>query len=515
MFRIGDVELAEQYSRLKRVFSNESAVTYVYEQNNPKTAKLGNYDEPFSLEDGTSLRFDLKPSEPEPEFESLEWTPGVRGKSCFAFIEQHTRSHVQFFQAERQINPKMSSNPDSRMKHDASNVAQVLLTLDGLERYVREEYSLLLMRVFPEIKEFRTPIANGNVNIVVGFLELVERRPDLARSILDCGTGFFHVMAMLYALVCRQESQVIIVDEPYSFLHPSAIRELLKIFQEFPDHQYILTTHSPTAIMSVQNKRILLVKRENMVSSVKSVNVKANKELENALNEIGSKRSDIFGMDAVIWVEGKTDEICFKMIMEHNGGLPFGTNIQSLVNTGDIEDKKHAKLAVAIYQNLSGGVGLLPSVLAFVFDGDKDGGHADTEEIYPDLIKYLPRQTYENYLIEFPAIIAEVLNEKHGDRTQEYTEAQVEQWIAGNKVKDKYCADGIIYDELTWLSDVNGAKFIKNMFWEMSKKGCTYNKVKFGEEITNRILAKSPNHFQEIVDLINSVLPEGNLFNSA
>ncbi len=434
---------------------------------------------------------------------------------CWRILAKHLPKLVYRFRAERPISEKASGTPQTILNPNASNLPQVLRTLDGADRGKFRQYLTSVQSVYPEIRNIRMPGDSGSmVEVTLEYFDSEDKRPEWDDKLSDCGSGLGQVMAMLYVVVTSTDSRVIIIDEPNSFLHSGAIRNLLKVFQKHSHHQYILATHSPTAIMSVQKKQILLVKRENRISKVESVDVNDNTELENALKKLGTKRSDIFGMDAVIWVEGKTDETCFKMIMEQSGGLPFGTNIQSLINTGDIEDKKHAKLAVAIYQNLSGGVGLLPSVLAFVFDGDKDGAHTDIEDNHSDLISYLPRQTYENYLIEFPSIIADVLNERHTERTQEYTEAQVEQWIAGNRIKEKYYADGIIYDEQTWLSYINGAKFIKNMFWEMSSKGRTYKKVQFGEEIAKRILAQNPNHFQEIVDLIISVLPEGNLSNS-
>ena len=334
---------------------------------------------------------------------------------------------------------------------------------------------------------------------------------DLANRIDQCGSGIGHVMSMLLQVVKHEDSRVFLVDEPQSFLHPGALRTLLKIFEEYSRHQYIFTTHSLTAIMAVQNKTVLLVERDNEVSKVKSVNVNDNTELEMALSELGTRRSDIFGMDAVIWVAGKTDANCYKMIMDNEKlegrtGLPDGVNILGLVNTGDLEDKKHAKLAVQIYQQLSGGVGLLPSVLSFVFDGDKHGAHEDLDQIHPDLIKYLPRQNYENYLIEVPSILADVLNEQHTCRAQEYTEAQVRHWIADNQAKPKFYPAGVNCDENSWIENINGARFIEALFDELSGKERPYNKVRFGPIITERILAQKPDHFQEIVDLITGIL---------
>ena len=278
----------------------------------------------------------------------------------------------------------------------------------------------------------------------------------------------------------------------------------MQIFERYDHHQYIIATHSPAAIMSVQKKRILLVQRENMVSTVKSVEVDDNESLEEALNEIGSRRSDIFGMDTVIWVEGKTDETCFKLIMDKaGGGLPFGTNISALVNTGDLEGKqRYAELAVQIYQSLSGGVGLLPSVLAFVFDGDKQGEHSKLNNSGYK-IEYLPRQNYESYLI-VPEILADILNrDAADDKCNDHTLDSVAGWI-----RDK---EGFDFDDPEWLETVNGKTFLGTLFNDLAGISYRDREVAYGEEITKRILESDPDHFSEIVDLIQSVLPNDSL----
>lgn len=425
--------------------------------------------------------------------------------TCWAKTSTQIPRYVYRFLAERRIGAIADVEEGAHLNSDASNLSCVLSVLSAsrLEKYLQ-----VVQSVIPEIQEILFKPGSGSVELQLSYYPSDKGRDDLAVSLDNCGTGVGQILAMLYVVLFYGESQprVILIDEPNSFLHPGAVRKLLEIFQEHDHHQYVIATHSPTAIMSVKKKRILIVKQENKVSTVQSVNVESNGDLEEALKEIGSKRSDIFGMDAIVWVEGKTDEHCFRLIMDRNGGLPDGVNIKGLVNTGDLENKKHANLAVQIYQHLSGGVGLLPSVLGFAFDGDKDGAHQRLDEEYSNLIHYLPRHNYENYLIEFPGIIVDVMNMHKGDNPGAYTLDQVEKWICQNKSKPKFFADGADIEEDTWLQHINGAKFISHMFCDVSGGDRGYRKVQDGEEITKRILDEKPEHFQEIVDLITSIL---------
>lgn len=345
----------------------------------------------------------------------------------------------------------------------------------------------------PEIKEIWFKPGKGTVELQLSY---DKARGDLAVSLDKCGTGVGQILAMLYVVLFYDNSQprVIIIDEPNSFLHPGALRKLLEIFQEHDHHQYIIATHSPTAIMSVKKKRILLVTRENQVSSVKSVNVSDNAELEAMLNEIGSSRSDVFGMDAYVWVEGKTDKICFDLVMEKHGGLPAGVEIIDLVHTGDFSDKKRGALIEQVYARMSGSVGILPSVLAFVFDGDlQNDAFQET-----DTRRFLPRQNFESYFI-VPDILADILNRDAAEgKPKDQSADSVHQWIREKEGKE--------YHDLNWLKSVDGAKLLNTMFQDLAGISYNGNKAQYGKEITRRILTGNSNHFQEIVDLIKCIL---------
>ena len=423
-----------------------------------------------------------------------------REESSWVTLSERMPGQIYRFDAERRIPASGAADGERVLKSDCSNLPDVVNQLRSTETALFNDYVALAKQVLPSICEILTPTDHGNVELKVSYYEPSQRRPDLAVSLSKCGTGVGQILAMLYVVVTSEEPRVIIIDEPNSFLHPGAVRKLLEVFQEYDHHQYIIATHSPTAIMSVQKKRILHVTRKDMRSRVDHVEVVANSKLEAMLKSIGTRRSDIFGMDAVIWVEGKTDEKCFNLIMEHNEGLRDGIQILRLVNTGDIERDKDAALVVQIYERLSGGLGIMPSALGFVFDGDKAGAHGRLGKEYRELISYLPRQNYENYLLDYPDIIAEEL--KIGADS-------VTTWIRENSLKSRFYNNGVVPDdEGEWLSEINGAKFIEALFDTLSNGDFKFNKVKHGEALTRRILDEHPSHFKEIVDLLTEILQD-------
>lgn len=51
----------------------------------------------------------------------------------------------------------------------------------------------------------------------------------------ESDTGIGQVLAILYVVIMAKYNQVIIIDEPQSFLHPGAVRKLIEILkQDFP-----------------------------------------------------------------------------------------------------------------------------------------------------------------------------------------------------------------------------------------------------------------------------------------
>ena len=370
------------------------------------------------------------------------------------------------------------------------------------EEELFDNYMTLVRHIFPDIRYIKTSaVSDGNIQIRIEFFSKSASRSDLAIPLSHCGTGLGQALAMLYEVVWNKDSRVFLIDEPQSFLHPGAVRKLLEIFQfpKYSHHQYILTTHSPTALASVRDKTVLLIERENMRSKVKTVDPEKSADLELTLRSVGARLSDVFGMDSIIWVEGETDEACIPLILSHSNLTLFGTKILGLVTTGDLTHKKHGEMAVKIYEKLSKAEGLLPPAMGFVFDGDMKPKLKKLEHEFNKTIYFLRRQNFESYFLEFPNLLEEVLKRESAEESDIRMGKTVSEWMTMNNGKG---ATG----DTEWLESVDGAKYLDKMFNSLGVISYKSNKVKYGREITERILEHKPDHFREIVDLINGIL---------
>jgi len=423
----------------------------------------------------------------------------------------HCFSNIYKFNAQRIAAPHTATTNELILRPDGSNLAQVLDTALRLKTFKCEKLIELVKSVFDSVQEV-IPLKLTDeeekeyLEVYIGYYPRELQREDLRIPLSGCGTGLAQVIAMLYVVVMSEHSQIILIDEPQSFLHPDALRNLLEIFQlpQYAHHQYILTTHSPTALASVREKTVLLLDHNDLISHVQTINHHENQDMELFLRAIGARLSDVFGMDNIIWVEGETDEDCLPLILRANNVPLFGTKILRLAHSGDFTDKKHGVSSVKLYRRLSAGEALLPPALAFVFDADLESNLEHVKLEFGKQVRFLCRQNYESYLIDANAI-TNILKEDDPENTNEYTPAGVQEWIDQNCESHDYYPKKQ-FDAEQWQYCIDGAKFISCLFKTVSEDRVVYDKIDHTPRLTKLILEECPIHFQEIVDLITSIL---------
>ena len=125
------------------------------------------------------------------------------------------------------------------------------------------------------------------------------------------GGGHQDELLLLQALD-REESSFFGIDEPEAHLHPELIRQLLTRFLDVSkDKQIFITTHSTMLVDSSEIATLWLTKhdrRETEVTPVQSID-----KFGDVLFELGSRPSDIFLANAIVFVEGKSDEVVYSI----------------------------------------------------------------------------------------------------------------------------------------------------------------------------------------------------------
>jgi predicted ATPase len=440
------------------------------------------------------------------ELADSAYVPSGRGNHFDLQLAPQIQSRVYAFRAERFRVGTARFGHDTILRTDASNLPEVLNNLQGNPARF-DRLNRLISTIFPVVKRITVlPLPGETLEVVVWTVDPQGERRDLAVPLDDSGSGIGQVVAMLYVVLTAEVPQVIIIDEPQSFLHPGAVRKLFEILKEFPQHQYIITTHSPTALTAADPNVLLGLRLGEGETVVEHLSAADARDLRVVLADVGARPSDVFGADAILWVEGRTEELCFPKIVERLLRRPLrGTSILGVLHTAEFEGRR-SEATVELYNRLSAGRGLLPPAVGFIFDRE---GRSDQDR--DDLrrrgnVFFLPRRVYENYLLH-PAAIAAVASGIAGFRDTPLTAREVGDWMERNRWDPRYF-DRVPAEqsETLWLHDVKGGKPLEDLFTHFSETRVRYDKVRHGVALTEWLLENSPEELQEVAQLIERVI---------
>jgi len=269
-------------------------------------------------------------------------------------------------------------------------------------------------------------------------------------------------------------------------------------------HQFIIATHSPTIIAAADPKTITLVRYEGGESVLQQLDARVEKGIQAALAEVGVRLSDSFGADNILWVEGRTEEKCFRLIVEKLLKAPLkGTEILGIRQTGDLESRD-AKKVFEIYRSLAEGASLLPPAIAFILDQECRDENAKREllNLSKGRARFLPRRMYENYLLN-PEAIAAVVNAIPGFSSQPISEDAISEAIGERLMTGAFhCANA----ETITAGTVDGARVLEGIFTQFSETRVAYQKVGHGIALTEWLIEHAPEDLAEVKTLLEEVL---------
>lgn len=445
--------------------------------------------------DGTTLtRVSTQAYSPQVEF----------GYKIAALISDN----IYAFEPERYNLGTCATGNSKILAPDASNLAAVL---DVLQAHPAKwkKFNDYVRYVFPQIHAVSVEPTPGNtVTIKIWNEDPLGIPQELAINLSESGTGVGQVLSVLCVVLSADYPRTIIIDEPQSFLHPRALRTLVEILADQPGYQFVIATHSPTVITAAQPQRILRTLRTNAQTEVQLLDLGETENLRLFLADIGARLSDVFGAERILWVDGETEETCFPEIVKASKQYPhYGTKILGVRQTGDFEGK-HSKTIFEIYTRLSTGEGLLPPAVGFLFDreGRNSTLRTDLTRQGKGRVKFLDRRMFENYLLNSNALEA-IFKEIPGFREKPIMADEIERHFENSKTNPDLIDPkfhGKSHD--TWLTEVNGARLLLELFQTLSETRFRYNKIEHGLKLTRYILANSPDAFSEIAEKIRTLL---------
>lgn len=448
----------------------------------------------YSFQSDEFLRFENGPL-------SLPWQTTNNGSGEIGLLlSNHIKERIYKFTAQRYNVANHPPGLSTVLSTNAANLPEVLHNLMTINNKKFDRYLNYVKRVLPFVKYLNVSLSRQN-NLQIGIWthEPETERSDLVIPLDECGTGVGQVLAILYVVVASDSSEIIIIDEPNSFLHPEATRELINIFKEFIHHQYIISTHSPEVISSSDSENIISITNDSNVASIEVLK-KGKDALRKLFTELGVKLSDVFGYEKIVWVEGPTEELFFPELIDRKKRR--SVIFKSVKNTGDFESKKiKPKLIYDVYERISVSGHIVPQVVGFVFDREKRKPEEilDLEKSSKGLAKFLNVRMFENYLLK-PECLYSYFCEKYGI-AMKYDDFH--SLFTARLSSKEY--DG---DQKNNEETANAGKFLSDFVQEITDGKYSYVKTEDSVEIGKRILTTKPDVFNPLKSIIESCLNE-------
>lgn len=433
-------------------------------------------------------------------------------KDQLGVVVANLLSTIYVFRAERLNIGKSQIVADIVLNRDASNLPSALHLLQARNPHQFDRLNRLVQQVLPTIERITVvPVSLNEVEIRVWSSGYEQEREDLAIPMAACGTGVGQVLAILYLALTSKSPRTIVIDEPSSFLHPSATRELLEVLRAEGRHQYILSTHAPEVISAAEPTTLTVLRWNGSETEAKSYMGADLTSTRVALGEVGARLSDVFGFDRVVWVEGPTEAACFPAIVRaRRGRTPAGVAFVPIVNTGDLERKGHyTRLVGQIYRQLTSQSALMPQTMAMSLDRE-DRTESEKSELIRAVgakVFFLPRRTIENYLIH-PEAILRVLQENLPTDLDSLTADEIALWIEKHAAEPKYKGGSIddAQHKLTWLVKVDAPRLLADLFAQFTDHKLEFRKVQHSVGLVQWLLGNQPRELDELSEYVESLL---------
>src|SRR5260370_36796071 len=274
-------------------------------------------------------------------------------------------SRARYVAPHRMVAPALEIKTAMDLPDTAENLSIFLQTLHGRNREQFERIEKFVTEVFPEFSRVNPS------NDIQNRVSLTLTRKDVNRSIplSHCGTGVEQLLAIATFVVTAEPGAILLIDEPHSFLHPTAERQLVDFLTQDHQHKIVISTHSAIFINSVESERITYLKPPGRTCA----SAGGCPKVSQILSHLRYRNYDVLFYVRLIAVEGRSDSAILPKLLLAVGLL----SPTSLSKTGfpSMEgapgNVRSLQTGVLRLERLITGIGRSNQPRLYLFTGDR------------------------------------------------------------------------------------------------------------------------------------------------
>jgi hypothetical protein len=334
---------------------------------------------------------------------------------------------IRLVEAHRVFRDRLELKTVSDLEGEAAELGLYLQWLQGDDPRKFNQIQSFVTQLFPEFEFLNVESVDNRVTI-----RLTRSGGNAKIPLSHCGTGVEQILALATFVVASPQGTIMLIDEPHSFLHPTAERLLLEFLHRNQQHKYVITTHSAIFINSVPASQIT-----HLTGNGYGISERKQYSATQLLFDLGYQNSDLLFSDRVIFIEGESDQAILPILLRKAGVSSTEiakTGFCRMKGSGDIHTitRQSEELLAALHKE---GVKRL-----YLFDGDQKPSTNYIKKIktpqtgQPLPLAFLELPEIENYLLD-PVAIAAAINEElssvseSGAPSSRIEVDQVDKWL--------------------------------------------------------------------------------------
>ncbi len=301
-----------------------------------------------------------------------------------------------FFSPHRRSVNRQSVKQVMNLETSGANLSQILHTLNNNEPAKFQDIAAFIKEAISDIGDLRVRLENTETYITFASSSQFQTH------LHDMGGGVEQLLMVATALQTSNDQSAIFLEEPENHLHPSALHYLFDKLQNTGRQIFVATHESALTNKNIRDSRIFRV--EKVENRTRISGVTKSEELSEVLREIGVRNSDVLMADAVLFVEGPSDDPVLLAWAETLGVNLLGKGISIVHMEGGETVKSSGSIRQQTLEKISSGS---PVPHLFIIDRDQrsDIEIENLKHKLKDKIHIFEKRELENYFLYAPDAI--------------------------------------------------------------------------------------------------------------